>query len=117
VAWSPDGEWLAFQSDRAGSWNIYVIRPDGSDLRAVAPSLSTNEAPPWNCESTLLVFHSDREGNDELYRVDPFVRGAMPERLTNDPARDICPAWQPAEEDASLWGVDPLSDVILLLAQ
>jgi len=117
VAWSPDGEWLAFQSDRAGSWNIYVIRPDGSDLRAVAPSLSTNEAPPWNCESTLLVFHSDREGHDELYRVDPFVRGAMPERLTNDPARDICPAWQPAEEDASLWGVDPLSAVLLLLAQ
>jgi TolB protein len=30
-AWSPDGQWLAFVSDRGGLRAIWVMRPDGSD--------------------------------------------------------------------------------------
>jgi len=33
--WSPDGRWIAFRSDRDGTWAIYVVRPDGSGLRRV----------------------------------------------------------------------------------
>ena len=32
-AWSPAGKWIAFRSDRDGIWAIYVMRPDGSDVR------------------------------------------------------------------------------------
>ncbi|MCA9981769.1 MAG: serine/threonine-protein kinase, partial [Anaerolineales bacterium] len=35
--WSPDGEWLAFHTSREGGWRIYVVRPDGSDLRPISP--------------------------------------------------------------------------------
>jgi chitodextrinase len=32
--WSPDGQWIAFVSDReAGKWFIWVIKPDGTDLQ------------------------------------------------------------------------------------
>jgi TolB protein len=31
--WSPDGEWIVFDSDRDGTWNLYLIRPDGTDER------------------------------------------------------------------------------------
>ena len=31
--WSPDGKRIAFYSTRSGSYNIWSIRPDGSDLR------------------------------------------------------------------------------------
>lgn len=31
-AWSPDGQRLAFESDRSGSYHIYVIQADGSGL-------------------------------------------------------------------------------------
>jgi Tol biopolymer transport system component len=35
-AWSPDGAWIAFMSDRAGgNPNLWVARPDGSDLRQI----------------------------------------------------------------------------------
>lgn len=30
---SPDGEYIAFVSDREGSWSVYVMRSDGSDIR------------------------------------------------------------------------------------
>jgi Tol biopolymer transport system component len=30
--WSPDGEWIAFQSNRSGKWQVYRMRVDGTDL-------------------------------------------------------------------------------------
>jgi len=34
-AWSPDGTQIAFESDRDGYRNIWIVRPDGTDLRPV----------------------------------------------------------------------------------
>ncbi len=31
-AWSPDGEWIAFASDRDGNSELYKVREDGTDL-------------------------------------------------------------------------------------
>jgi Tol biopolymer transport system component len=32
-AWSPDGQWLAFVTDRNGVWAVWVTRPDGTGQR------------------------------------------------------------------------------------
>jgi TolB protein len=37
-AWFPDGKRLAFQSDRTGSWEIWTMRTDGSELHQVTAS-------------------------------------------------------------------------------
>jgi Tol biopolymer transport system component len=34
-AWSPDGKWLAFISDRTDKRQLYLIRPDGGEARAI----------------------------------------------------------------------------------
>ena len=51
------------------------------------------------------MFQSDRDGNAELYMIDPFTAGAMPERLTNNPANDVFPVWQPVESWATITGL------------
>jgi Tol biopolymer transport system component len=33
--WSRDGQWLYFTSDRSGSWQLWKMHPDGSDLTQV----------------------------------------------------------------------------------
>ncbi len=44
VRWSPDGEWLAISVAPGGGMNsqIYVVRPDGTDLRRLTPGGTSN---------------------------------------------------------------------------
>jgi Tol biopolymer transport system component len=41
-AWSPDGNWLIFLSDRDGAWKLYRMRADGSDQQLLAPAALGN---------------------------------------------------------------------------
>jgi dipeptidyl aminopeptidase/acylaminoacyl peptidase len=34
--WSPDGNWIAFFSNRAGEYTMWKIRPDGRELQQMA---------------------------------------------------------------------------------
>ncbi len=46
---SPDGQWMAFVSDRSGVTNLWVARPDGSAARQVShdTSLVLYTSPAW----------------------------------------------------------------------
>ncbi len=44
--WSPDGDWIAFTGDRDGGTDIFVVRPDGSDLTRVTTDLG-GARPRW----------------------------------------------------------------------
>lgn len=46
--WSPDGQWIAFQSDRKNrKWQIYRMRADGSDLLQLTFE-GENKEPDWS---------------------------------------------------------------------
>ena len=42
--WSPDGSWVAFTSDSDGTNDIYVVKPDGSELTQVTHTEGIHEA-------------------------------------------------------------------------
>lgn len=73
-AWSPDGQWVAFQRTgvKSPGTRLFVVRSDGSDLHALAPSSNTTASdmhPNWSPDGQTIVFSSDRTGHFELYRV------------------------------------------------
>jgi TolB protein len=46
--WSPDGQWIAFQSDRKGrKWQVFRMRVDGSDLLQLTFD-GENKEPDWS---------------------------------------------------------------------
>ena len=45
--WSRDGSWIAFVSQRDGPWNLYAVRPDGSELTRLTDDSSTEFEPQW----------------------------------------------------------------------
>ena len=43
--WSPDGQYIAFVSDREGVWALYLMKPDGSEQTKVFDL--GRELPDW----------------------------------------------------------------------
>jgi Tol biopolymer transport system component len=84
---------IAFQSDRNGNWDIYVMNIDGSNLVQLTHNPAADEYPVWSPDGTQIAFYSDRDGNSEIYIMD--ADGSNQRRLTNHPAHDRSPAWSP----------------------
>jgi uncharacterized protein (TIGR02145 family) len=102
--WSPDGTMIAFKSDRDGDFEIYVMAvPDGPDVDGTAlRQLTDNDAedgePDWSPDGTRIAFESNRDGGFDIYVMDVDNAGqgsGNVQRLTDHPARDIMPVWQP----------------------
>ncbi|MBN9690032.1 MAG: S9 family peptidase [Verrucomicrobia bacterium] len=56
--WSPDGRWIAFESNRSGAFQVYVIPADGGEARALT-SLSTEATQPvWSPDGGHIAFVS-----------------------------------------------------------
>jgi Tol biopolymer transport system component len=51
-AWSPNGRWIAFVSNRVGNPDVYLMRPDGSRLRRLTTHRAGGYSPTWigECE-------------------------------------------------------------------
>ena len=69
-SWSPDGTQIAFQSDRDGNWNIYVMAADGSNLSQLTSHNAWDESPSWSPDGTQIAFHSYRDNNWDIYVID-----------------------------------------------
>ena len=92
--WSPDGQQIAFTSDRDGNFDIYVMNADGTNPINLTNHLAEDSSPAWSPDGTRIAFQSIRDGNFDIYVM--AADGANPINLTNHPAEDSGPAWGPA---------------------
>jgi Tol biopolymer transport system component/outer membrane protein OmpA-like peptidoglycan-associated protein len=92
-AWSPDGSRIAFQSDRDGDPDVYVMNADGSDVRQLTNSPGFDGAPSWSPDGTRIAFASERTGNSDVFVMGADGSGQTP--ITQTPGFDSRPAWSP----------------------
>jgi Tol biopolymer transport system component len=93
-AWSPDGTKIVFSSSRGtGVDEIHIMNADGSNPIVVTSSEGAfdDDAPTWSPDGAKIAFSSNREGQTEIFVVDPD--GTNLTRLTTDGGLD--PAWSP----------------------
>ncbi|MBY0492617.1 MAG: hypothetical protein K2Y23_00250 [Cyanobacteria bacterium] len=45
--WSPHGQRIAFKSSRSGSYNLYVMNADGTDVRRLTDHAGNDRLPDW----------------------------------------------------------------------
>jgi TolB protein len=93
AAWSPNGRQIVFVSSRAGRSHIYVMSPDGKDIRAVTTQGANDLSPGWSPDSTQIVYTSGENGNTQLYLID--VDGSNPHPITAIRGDNHAPAWRP----------------------
>jgi len=84
---------IAFQSDRSGNYEIYVMTRGGAPLVRLTNTTAANGQPSWSPDGAKLAFTSDRDGNREIYVMN--ADGSGQTRLTNNSATDDVPAWSP----------------------
>ena len=93
---SPDGKWLAVQSDFEGdeNYNIYVTPATGGDARKLTQTSWDSAFPRWSPDGQRIAFISNRDGDrDNAFVVDGA--GGEAKQLTNvdDIVTEI--AWHP----------------------
>jgi Tol biopolymer transport system component len=54
--WSPDGERVAFASDRSGNYDIYVVDRAGGNLRRLTRHHFAEVSPDWSSDGRWIVF-------------------------------------------------------------
>ena len=73
-AWSPDGSWIAFISEREDGPRLMTVVPDGSAQRIVAPSVDVQPWPPlWSSEGHRLAFVGEKREVATVEYVDSYV--------------------------------------------
>jgi Tol biopolymer transport system component len=101
--WSPDGSKISFMNltNEPQLPDIWVINSDGSGQMNLTNDPDTTEDdsvsdqfPSWSPDGTKIAFDSTRDGQAEVYTMNPDGTDVM--RLTNgERTTSVQPAWSP----------------------
>jgi len=103
--WSPDGEHIAFRSDRDRTWGkLWLMNPDGTNQRSLTDigSIACGAARfQWSPDATRLFFM--RTDHEKWWHLDPNeldiyvinADGSNMRKLTDDPLDELATSWSP----------------------
>lgn len=96
---SPDGKRIAFQSDRDGNWEIYLMDAEGAHEVRITQNNAQDEMPVFGRENHRIVFTSTRDDSVNKARLDKIrdiywmdLQTGAVENLTQHDADDWYPS-------------------------
>lgn len=97
---SPDGQKIAYSSNRAGTFDIWVTNIDGTGAHNLTGTTAQDTAPCWSPSGLEIAFTSGRSGAAQLWVMDH--EGLNLRRLSSvGNYNDAC-AWNPSREFAEV---------------
>ena len=116
-AWSPDGQKIAFDSNREFSSNrswdhIFVMNADGSGQTQLTSGEFHDGWPAWSPDGGKIAFASNRSGRLEIHVMNPDGSGVT--QLTNIFAR--APSWSPDGTRIAFIGGTTTSEIFVMNA-
>jgi len=87
---SPDGKWIAFNSNRSGNQAIYIVSADGGDVTRLTWHPRPAEARGWTNDGKNVLYATTRDtapsGYNRLWTVS--INGGPAEQLTSQWGHD-----------------------------
>jgi dipeptidyl aminopeptidase/acylaminoacyl peptidase len=93
--WSPDGDQFAFNTNRDGNWEIYLMDTSGNGQQNITNNPADDFIPVWSPSGLNIVFESRRDGPLELYVMEASGNNQL--RLTYNNSDNHFPDWSPDE--------------------
>jgi TolB protein len=92
---SPDGERIAFASNRNGFWDLYLLELGSGNVTQLTNTPQYEGAPTWSPDGSFIAFESYENENLNIVvgpATDPL---SNPILLTTSSASDNSPVWAP----------------------
>jgi Tol biopolymer transport system component/DNA-binding SARP family transcriptional activator len=93
MAVSPDGRWLAFDSDRGGHQAIYLMPRTGGEPELLSPDSGDAFMPSWSPDGREIAYYGFRAGHRRLFVI-PAI-GGTPSAIVSDSGNQRFPDWSP----------------------
>jgi Tol biopolymer transport system component len=91
-AWSSSGAVIAYEFQVAsGDIDILTMTPFGVNQTNITNNAARDRSPRWAPDESQIAFVTDRDGNDEVYRMQPD--GNVLVNVSMDSATDQEPDW------------------------
>ena len=91
---SPDGQTVAFASNRSGYWDIYLLNLDNGGITRLSDTLAYEASPAWSPDNKWMVYETYINDNLEI-KIQSVLTPDDIIQLTNSSAADFNPVWSP----------------------
>ena len=89
----PDGDRVAYQSFRSGTWDIWQLVVPGGTPERLTTTDSDDREPAWSPDGVRIAFSSDRSGSYDIWILDIATGAVTP--ATSSLGNESHPAWTP----------------------
>jgi len=93
-AWSPDGKRVAYQSNKDGTFHIYVMDADGGNTKQVSSGNDVDDRhPAWSPDGNAIAVDSGDATHREIWIID--VNSQRRTQVTKNGQIASFPSWSP----------------------
>ena len=91
---SPDGQTVAFASNRSGYWDAYLLNLSSGGITRLTDTLAYDASPAWSPDNKWLVYETYNGENLDI-KIQSVISPTDTIQLTTNSAADFSPVWSP----------------------
>jgi Tol biopolymer transport system component len=103
---SPDGRWLAFDSDRGGTQQLYRMPLGGGDVEQLTSGAGAAFVPQFSPDGREIAYHAFTGATRHIFVIS--AEGGAPTQITTGSEQYWSPRWSPDGRSLSI-GKSPLT--------